>query len=270
MWERFAWSTGIAGRVANLQEDTEESVADRGGSGAAKPLVNRPENLTEQVYRVIKQRIVSGHYTQGERLVERKLAEELNVSKTPVREALARLERERLVVSVPDRGIEVKTLTPEEVEYILEIRKLLEGYFARKATPRITEKDVKKLNEILKASSRAVKKGDWEAYKECDIQFHGLIRDKSGNVLAAEIMSSLENQIRLLMSTSVHLPDRAAASFSCHSRILEAFRRKDETAAEEAARTHIENVKQAVIAFLASADGNVDAEKMKDAATPGN
>lgn len=224
----------------------------RSGEERAKPLINRPENLTEQVYRIIKQRIVSGHYTQGERLVERKLAEEFAVSKTPVREALARLERERLVVNIPDRGIEVKTLTPEEVEYILEIRKLLEGYFARKATPRITAEDLEELKGILESSSRAVEKGDYEAYKECDIRFHGLIRDKSGNVLAAEIMSSLENQIRLLMSTSVHLQGRAISSLSRHSAIVEAFEQRDEEAAEEAARTHIENVKQAVISFLAS------------------
>ncbi len=228
--------------------------ADSSAHGTGKPLVNRPESLTEQVYRIIKQRVVSGFYAQGERLVERRLAKELDVSKTPVREALARLERERLAVSVPDRGIEVKTLTPEEVEYILEIRKLLEGYFARMAAPKITEEDLQELKDILDTSSRAVEKGDIERYKEYDIRFHTLIRNKSGNVLAAEILSSLENQIKLLMSTSVHLSGRAASSLSCHATIIEAFERGDEAAAEDAARFHIENVKQAVLAYIVSSD----------------
>ena len=217
---------------------------------AQGPMVQRSKNLTEQVHAVIKQRITSGYYAQGDRLVERTLAEEFDVSKTPVREALAQLEREKLVIRIPDRGIEVRTLSLEEMEYILDLRALLEGFFTRKAATRMTESDLKELRDVLAEAAQAVEECNYEKYKEKDIQFHRIIRNRSGNAIAGEIMSSLEDQIHLLMTTSVHLPGRAKESILCHHEILAAIECGDADASERAARKHIENIKKAVVSYL--------------------
>ena len=211
-----------------------------------RDVVVRPENLTEQVYKIIKRRITSGELEGGQHLVERVLAAELKVSKTPVREALARLEREGLVVNIPGRGVVVRKLTPQEVEDILEVREVLEGLAAEKAAVAISPQELSELGSILAEGEEVAKTRDLARYKELDTEFHRIVRNASGNQKVAELMGFLEDQIRLVMVTSVTLPGRPQNSLAEHRGILEALKNRDPRLAGERAREHVRNVRRAV------------------------
>ncbi|MEW6226562.1 MAG: GntR family transcriptional regulator [Bacillota bacterium] len=209
----------------------------------------RPENLMEQVYKALKKRITAGIYPGGYHLVERKLASEFHISKTPVREALARLHREGLVVNVAGKGIIVRELGLDEVKDILEIREVLEGFLARKAAGLLSEEQLAQLRGAVKNGKAAARKGDLMEYKECDIEFHSIIRNAAGNAKACEIMKSLEDQIRLVMTTSVTLPGRFQDSLRCHQEILDALEKGDADLAEARAHEHIRNMRETVVRY---------------------
>lgn len=208
--------------------------------------VVRPESLTEQVYRIIKRSITSGQVGANQRLVERTIASELKVSKTPVREALARLEKEGLVVNVQGKGVLIRRLSRQEVRDILEVREVLEKLAAEKAAQAIDDGRIDALNSILTASEQAAKAGDLERYKEWDAEFHRIVREAGGNRKVTEIIASLEDLIRLVMVTSVALPGRPQSSLKEHRQILQALEARDPVKAGEYAREHVRNIRQAI------------------------
>lgn len=203
-------------------------------------------SLTEQVYSVLKDWIVNRKLTGGAPLVERTLAEELNVSKTPVREAIARLEKEGLVEGSPGRTMTVRDLTRKEVEDILQLRMVLEGFAAELAARCITQTMASSLERLLEKSEVALGAEDLDRYKELDTEFHRGIRAVGGNKKLDEIMEGLENQIRIVMSTSVQLSGRARRSLAEHRAILQAIAKGDPANAGRLAQEHIVKIDEAI------------------------
>ena len=219
-------------------------------------MLGRNQNLedypsrTERVYNILLENIIKQKFTPGERLVERDLAEMLGVSKTPVREALGRLEKEGLVYGVPYRGVFVARISLKDVLEIYDLREVIEGLGARGATKKINKEQIEQLNSIIQSSKDCVKKNDLECYSSLDLKFHNLLATISGNKRLGQIMQLLRNQTRILMSTSVKLPGRVKVSLGDHKKIVEAVVRQDAKLAEKLAREHVRKTKEAILDWL--------------------
>ncbi|WP_144440285.1 GntR family transcriptional regulator [Limnochorda pilosa] len=208
--------------------------------------VQRFPNLTEQAYHLLRQEILSRRLRAGDRLVERTLGDRYRLSKTPIREAIARLERDGLVVIVPSQGAVVRRLALGEVKDLLECRQALDAFAARRAAERIQREDVVELEQMLVAAERERVNGSPERYREHDAAFHARIREMASNATLLRVMESLESQVRLVMTSTTGLPGRVGASMEEHRRILEALRAKDPDAAALAASEHVARMLEAV------------------------
>jgi len=205
---------------------------------------------TEKVYDLLVESIIKQRLSPGERLVERSLAERLGVSKTPVREALNRLKKEGLAEGTPYSGFFVARISPEDMEEIYELREVLEGLAAREATRKINEEQIKELNSIIQSFENCIRKKELEDYSSLDLKFHNLLAAISKNGRLFQTMQLLRNQTRILMSTSVVLPERVEASLKEHKKIMDAIVSHKPDLAEEFARKHIRNVKRTVLNSL--------------------
>ena len=192
--------------------------------------------LREEVKAVLLQRILSGHYAPGDRLVEIRIAEELGVSQAPVREALRDLESVRFVESAPFRGARVRGVSDAELIEVYPIRGALEEVAVREAAKRMGG-DVSALEAELDGMRKA---HDVLEQVEHDVRFHELIVKASGNSRLLEIWSSLQVETRTAITalrTGI-TPQQAA---ELHEPIIEALRRRDTRAAARAIRGHFDH-----------------------------
>jgi DNA-binding GntR family transcriptional regulator len=199
------------------------------------PLSVRRTVLREEVKNVLLERILSGHYAPGERLVEIRIAQELGVSQAPVREALRDLESVRFVESVPFRGARVRAVSDAELIEVYPIRGALEEVAAREAAKRLAG-DVTALDAELRAMAKA---RDLREQVEHDVRFHRLIVEASGNSRLIEIWASLQVEARTTITAlRTGLTPREAAEM--HQPIVDALRRRDSRGAGRAIRSHVE------------------------------
>jgi DNA-binding GntR family transcriptional regulator len=192
--------------------------------------------LREEVKSVLLQRILSGYYAPGDRLVEIRIAEELGVSQAPVREALRDLESVRFVESAPFRGARVRGVSDAELIEVYPIRAALEEVAVREAAKRMGG-DVSALEAELAGMRNA--KGVREQV-EHDARFHELIVAASGNSRLLEMWSSLQVETRTAITAlRTGLTPQEAAEL--HEEIVDALRRKDTRAASRAIRNHFDH-----------------------------
>ena len=214
-------------------------------------LIERPRMpvqplLFAPVYRTLKDLILSGHLLPGSKLREEELAHQLNVSRTPLREAIARLAQERLVNTIPRRGAYVVNYTKTEIMEILAIRSVLEGLVGRLAAERISDDDLAFLANLFSAQN--VKKGrrNPKLLVHADQRFHERILKSTGNSRLQDLMLNLNDQMQLVRLKTIQLPGRLASSIQEHFALLDAMQRRDAKAAEKCAQQHVLNVLQAV------------------------
>lgn len=186
----------------------------------------------------------------GQKLVVRVLAEDLGLSPTPVKEALAALEREGFVVAVPHRGYRIPTITPHDIEELYALREIVEGLAAALAARYGDERCRAQLERLLARQRVCVQAGDVEGYGDLDLSFHRCLRDASGNARLARVAESFNGQIRLLISTSAQLPGRLPVSLQEHKAIVRAVKAQDPAAAEAAMRHHVQQAGIALMAHL--------------------
>ncbi len=197
--------------------------------------------LRELVAAALKEAIVSGVLAPGERLMEVQLAEELGVSRTPVREAIRRLEQEDLVVMIPRKGAYVSSLSLKDVADVFEIRGALEALAAGLAAERITEEELEELERILVMKAESIKNKDFARLIAIDIQFHDHLYKASRNDKLVQIISNLQEQIYRFRSTSLASPGRMKESLEEHRKIVEAVSERNIFQAQMLAQEHIEN-----------------------------
>ena len=201
--------------------------------------------LRGHVFQTIRDNILNGVYRENEELRENTIANELGVSRTPVREALRQLELEGLVKMVPNKGAFVTGITADDVKDIYAIRSMLEGLCARWATEHITEKQIEELEEIILLSEYHVKKAHGEKSQqvaELDSKFHEVLYNASNSRILNHVLSDFHKYVRMARKASVANPERAEKSIEEHKRILEALKNKDVEAAESWANAHMMNV----------------------------
>jgi DNA-binding GntR family transcriptional regulator len=201
---------------------------------------------TAQARDALRAAILRGDYLPGERLVEAQLCERLGASRFNVRAALQDLVADGLVKVERNKGAHVRKVPIDEAVEITEVRMVLEGLVAARAALRVTDEQASELDEIGLLMRRAVSAGEFRRYSDLTERLHGLIRDISGHRTAFGIIETLRGQlVRHQFMLSLH-PGRPAISLPQHERIIEAIRKRDPEAAEDAMREHIAGVIEAL------------------------
>jgi DNA-binding GntR family transcriptional regulator len=219
--------------------------------------IERPESLTESVVKRLREAIVSGDFELGQPLSERQLAERLEVSKTPVREALAQLRLEGLVRILPQRGAFVFTLSQREVVEICEVRQALETSALRAAIERNGEAFADALSAVVQRMRKARTRKDVKAYLDADTAFHECFFEYCGNSLMQQNYAMFVGKIAALRTHLAHKPQHTELSFLEHEDMLNAVVRGDAAAALKVLDVHVARTKEtysAGVIDIAAAD----------------
>jgi DNA-binding GntR family transcriptional regulator len=206
----------------------------------------------EAVYRAIKAAIVEGVLPEGARVQDRLLADALGVSRTPVREALQRLQAEGFVRSAPRVGLVVAEITPQDVEDIYVIRIALEGVAARLAAQRASADEVAMLRQINEQIVVSTQRRDVPTLTALNRQFHDAIYRATRNPRLADLLTTLHDSVQRFKRSTLSNPQRADEAAEEHWQILDAIRERDADRAEQLARQHKERAKQVRLAALSA------------------
>ncbi len=205
------------------------------------------ELLTQKVYKVLKEAILNGDLPQGSRLVETKLARQLGVSRTPVREAIHRLSVEGFVRLIPNQGAFVAEISLEDIEEVFQIRGVLEGLAVRLFVKSKDEEEVKELEEKIEEMRCAVEGKDIIAYSDADAEFHRLIWLFSGNERLLKVLDGMVSYIDAYRLKSLYIPGVMETSFQDHIEIVELVKQGDAKKAEEVMRRHVDTVLEKIL-----------------------
>jgi DNA-binding GntR family transcriptional regulator len=206
--------------------------------------------LREVVFETLREAIIGGVLRPGERLMEIQLAEELGVSRTPVREAIRKLELEGFVVMIPRKGAYVSDISYKDIADIFEIRGALEQLAAGLACERITEEELENLERLLVQKKECIDGEDVEGMVEIDTQFHEALYRASRNDRLVQIVSNLREQIQRFRSTSLASPGRMREAWEEHEKLVEAISERNIPLAQQLASEHIEFAENSFLEIL--------------------
>jgi len=220
-----------------------EARRERRGFAIFEPI--RQENLTDHVYRAVKQRILTQDIEIGTRLRDEALAAQLGVSRTPVREALMRLQRDGLVDIIPRSGTRVRSFTDSDIEEIYDLRIVLESLAVRNATSRLTDETIARLRELHEKAETALAGGNFRPALEFDREMHAAIIDACGNGRLQQFMANINDYVTLFRNLGARTPFHRGFTYR-HCEIIRALERRDPKAASHALAEHIETAKKEV------------------------
>lgn len=203
-----------------------------------------PEQLERRVYERLRDQILNGELRPGDQLVEARLASELGVSKTPVREALIRLQRDGLVHAEPYRGARVMSPSEEDVREILELRLALEVHIARELAERRPPEVLRELEATIVQGRRALSAGRRRRVLASLTEFSDIMAAASGNARLARVLGELRSVLLLIASTSLRARGREERSLDEHELILKALEAGDADAAARATVEHIHSIER--------------------------
>ncbi len=203
-------------------------------------------SLADRVFEKLENDIIFGVYPRGEILTELKLVEQLGVSRTPIREALRRLEQERLIADT-GKGSVVLGITEDDLLDILNIRLRIEGLASYYATKNMTPEGLQELEHVLDLQEFYYSKGDTEHIREMDDQFHALICKLSGRSVISDTLLPLHRKTQRYRKASIEDKDRMAQVVKEHRKIFEAVSSGDADLAEQLTTEHIEHAKESML-----------------------
>ncbi len=226
--------------------------------------------LRERTYDEILGLILSGDLLPGAQIDERALTERLDVSRTPIREAISVLAKEGLVEIQPYRGFSVRRFTAKQVRDLYDLRRQLECFAIRLAVDNVSNAHIAQLEAILNASVAALEAGDMSAYGAHDRDFHDLIADLSGNDALVDMLARLSRQVQICRMVANQSADFAIRAAQERDEILDALRRRDADRAAALMDAHILDVQQAVMRQLGDGLGaaNDDADRLGPRSRP--
>lgn len=197
--------------------------------------------LRDVVFNTLRRAILMGELEPGERLMELQLTERLGVSRTPIREAIRKLELEGLVVMAPRRGAAVAKITEKDLQDVLEVRCSLEELAVELACERITAEEISELRECIGAFRKATEGNDVTAIAEQDVRFHDIIFTATNNNRLVQMLSNLREQMYRYRVEYLKDTDTHGQLLSEHEEILRRLERRETGEAKEAIRRHITN-----------------------------
>ena len=205
-----------------------------------------PSNLTTLAHNSIKEYILDGRLDENSRLTEEFLSTQLGISKSPIREALNRLETEGLIRIEPRKGAYLRRLSAQEIADLYDLREALETHAVR--TARLTPALVTELDQSLKRQRAFLKANDRVHYIEEDVHFHAELAEATGNRRLCAVLENIQNQIWVSRRSTYDLSSSTAADY--HQRIADALEANDREKAEAAMRAHIQYVRKQLLEFL--------------------
>ena len=209
-------------------------------------ILHKSVSLADQVFDQLETDILAGKYERGSLLTEIGLCEELGVSRTPVREALRRLEQEHVLES-RGKGMEVLGITDKDAAVMFAIRRKIEGMAAAACAQSITEEQIARLQENIELQEFYTRKQDVDKVKSLDSEFHKMIYEFSGSVVYYDTLLPLHNKLQKVRRTSLENSSRAEKSVEEHRDILRAIASHDAMQAEEAMERHVSNAQRVFI-----------------------
>ena len=206
--------------------------------------------LGDMVYESLREAIITQMLKPGERLMEIELADEMGVSRTPVREAIRKLESEGYVVMIPRRGAYVAGLSIKDVNEVFEIRGALEGLAAELAAARATAEEIEEMEKNLAQEAVHFESSDLLKTIEVDTRFHELIYKASRNGKLLGMIRDLREQVQRFRTTTLAVPGRLKFALDEHRKIVEAIASRDAVLARRAAVEHIESAENAMLEVI--------------------
>lgn len=206
--------------------------------------------LREVVVENIRNTIVSGQFPPGMRLMELHLAKDMGVSRTPVREAIRKMELEGLVVMIPRRGAYVANISIKDINEVYEIRIALDVLAAGLAAERINDEEIAEMKRLLKLDEPLIASRDFPKIIENDTAFHDVIYKASRNKRLINIVSNLREQITTIRGRSMPYPGRLETMGEEHKEIMEAIGSRNVERSQKAVRVHLENAERTLLKVI--------------------
>ena len=203
--------------------------------------------LRDVVFYTLRRAILTGQLKPGERLMEVHLAEKLGVSRTPIREAIRKLELEGLVTIIPRRGAEVAEITEKSLNDVLEVRRALDALGAELACERITGEEIRELKKACEDFEKAADGNDTDAIAKADVAFHDIIIRAAGNQRLEQLVNNLAEQMYRYRFVYIKEEEQRGVLLAEHREICDSIAARDVVRARNAAKQHIDNQQKAVI-----------------------
>lgn len=203
--------------------------------------------LRDVVFNTLRKAILTGTLQPGERLMEIHLANQLGVSRTPIREAIRKLELEGLVIMIPRRGAEVAQITEKDLKDVLEVRRTLDALCAELACDRITEEEKLQLKKACAEFKDATISGDVTTIAEADVKLHDIIVAATGNKRLIQMVNNLSEQMYRYRFEYIKDESQHNHLVDEHRMIYEGIIQNDKVKAAQAAKVHIDNQEKSII-----------------------
>lgn len=203
--------------------------------------------LRDVVFNTLRRAILTGELKPGERLMEIHLANKLGVSRTPIREAIRKLELEGLVIMIPRRGAEVAQITEKSLKDVLEVRRALDALCVELACDRISEEEKAQLRQACDTFERATRTKNVTAIAEADVALHDIIVQATGNQRLIQLINNLSEQMYRYRFEYIKDESRHDNLVEEHRMIYESILGNDKERAAQAAKLHIDNQEKSII-----------------------
>jgi DNA-binding GntR family transcriptional regulator len=209
--------------------------------------VSKRKSLREEVYDSLRKSILHGKLKAGQRLIEEQLAHQIGISRTPVREAFHKLEKDDLVIRLPKGGFAVREFTKADVEEIFGIRCALESYAAYLATLHITPDKISALEKKMEELQKALEGGDTNKVVQLNTEFHNLLYKACKSKKLADMINNYSDYFYRYRAAFPINEDNFKYTVDDHRSMLEAMKKKNPRVVEKLVRTHLEKTKELVL-----------------------
>lgn len=220
-----------------------------------RKVIERHQTLREKILESIREAILKGQLKPGEKVAEPELAERFGISRTPIREAFRQLESEGYLTVIPRKGAVVAELSEQDIEEFYAIKSVLEGFAARMAALKMSDKEIEKLESINEKLEQLAQQGDVKTFFRVHNEFHELFIRASGNSKLADLIDQLVMKFNRSRMASLALPGRMEISVNEHRKIIQAFKDRDSDKADNLVKKTAAYGAQVLIQSIAQAEG---------------
>ncbi len=220
------------------------------GDGSLDPI--QPQNLSERVAAHLLSELVGGRLRQGDRINEVMVARNLGISRNPVREGMKRLEERGFLVTVPYKGMFVRSFSRQDVDDIFEFRKMIESFAIERALKRMGKADLATLSDLVDHMVAAAKRNDIQEMIEYDLQFHETILELGGNERAKRAFQALCCEVKILIAFVDYTFDDLVGAVADHIPVLEALKTGDVDRSVAALLEHLDDAHNRLVGLYES------------------
>jgi|SRR5579859_5202630 len=222
-----------------MADATEPAVARLAALAPRRAAHLAAGSAADSVYQTLRHGIVEGRLHAGDSLIEWHVARQFGTSRTPVREALLRLEAEGLALRVPRRGLVVRHVSEREIREVYAVRTALEALAAREAANEAMPSDIAQLRWINQRLAEAIEQADFARVPTLTNEFHQAVAGAAHNSMLQRFIAQAQDWTRRVGTPTVSLPGRRGAAVNEHAQLIEAIASRDPDAAERIAREHM-------------------------------